>query len=111
MVTNESSSNVSSSVQSEAYDSAYHEMEQILNETRPKHLMEGIWTGAEEIVGGGIGAVGIALLGPVQGASIGASSSYGKVLGGTIGAIGGTVVGLVQAANVAGGGKFFLLRW
>jgi hypothetical protein len=87
------------------YDSASQEMEQILNATRPKHLMDGIWTGAEEIVGGGIGAVGIALLTPVHGATIGASSPYGKVVGGTLGAIGGTVVGLVQAANVAGGGK------
>ena len=84
---------------------AQADIQMILNETRPKHFGHGVWSGVESIVGGGIGAIGIAVLTPVQGAAMGAR--HGGILGGAAGALGGTVVGVVQAASVAAGGEWF----
>ncbi|KAI2508257.1 hypothetical protein MHU86_6186 [Fragilaria crotonensis] len=86
----------------ESVKAAEDEMNMILNETRPKHFGHGVWSGVESIVGGGIGAIGIAVLTPVQGAAIGARQA--GILGGAVGVLGGTVVGVVHAANVAAGG-------
>mmetsp|Transcript_31922 Transcript_31922/g.52673 ORF Transcript_31922/g.52673 Transcript_31922/m.52673 type:complete len:539 (+) Transcript_31922:152-1768(+) len=81
---------------------ALKEMETILNATRPKHFGQGLMTGAGSILGGGIGAVGIVVLTPVQGAKEGMRKS--GLLGGAVGAVSGVVVGAVQAVNVAAGG-------
>jgi hypothetical protein len=78
------------------------EMTMILNETRPKHLGAGLWSGVQAIVGGGIGATGIAILTPVHGAVRGARES--GLIGGTVGAVEGTVVGAVGAVNAGAGG-------
>jgi uncharacterized membrane protein len=86
---------------------ALKELEAILDETRPKNLLTGILSGTGYIVGGGLGAVGIAVLGPVKGATDGALNS--GVLGGVTGLLGGTVVGFMQAVNVAGGGESLLV--
>ena len=87
----------------ESVKAAEAEIQMILNETRPKHFGHGVWSGVESIVGGGIGAIGIAVLTPVQRAAIG--DRHGGILGGAAGALGGTVVGVVQAAGVAAGGE------
>lgn len=92
----------------ESVKAAEDEMNMILNETRPKHFGHGVWSGVESIVGGGIGAIGIAVLTPVQGAAIGARQA--GILGGAVGVLGGTVVGVVHAANVAAGGEFLTRR-
>jgi hypothetical protein len=81
---------------------AMEEMTMILNETRPKHVGAGLWSGVQAIVGGGIGATGIAILTPVQGAVQGARD--GGILGGTVGALEGTVAGVVGAVNAGAGG-------
>ena len=89
------------------------EMTMILNETRPKHLGAGLWSGVQAIVGGGIGATGIAILTPVHGAVRGARES--GLIGGTVGAVEGTVVGAVGAVNAGAGGVFVCVcvcvRW
>ena len=84
------------------------EMTMILNETRPKHLGEGLWSGVQAIVGGGIGATGIAILTPVHGAVRGARQS--GLIGGTVGALEGTVVGVVGAVD-AGAGGVYIVVW
>ena len=83
------------------------EMTMILNETRPKHLGAGLWSGVQAIVGGGIGATGIAILTPIQGAVRGARES--GIIGGTVGALEGTVVGAVGAVNAGAGGMYLCL--
>lgn len=83
------------------------EMTMILNETRPKHLGAGLWSGVQAIVGGGIGATGIAILTPIQGAVRGARES--GIIGGTVGALEGTVVGAVGAVNAGAGGMYLCI--
>lgn len=55
------------------------------------------------IVGGAVGAAGVAVLAPTVGLAQGAK--HGGILGGIIGVTGGAVVGVVGAVGLAVGGK------
>ena len=87
---------------------AITEMQMILNETRPKHLGQGLVSGFGSILGGGVGAIGIAVLTPIQSAHEG-GKKHG-IVGGTLGAFGGVAKGVVGAVSVAAGGEFILVH-
>jgi hypothetical protein len=87
---------------------AIAEMQMILNETRPKHLGQGLVSGFGSILGGGVGAIGIAVLTPIQSAHEG-GKKHG-IVGGTLGAFGGVAKGVVGAVSVAAGGEFIFVH-
>lgn len=82
---------------------ALDEIDMILLQSRPKHLLEGIQSGLGFIVSGAVGALGIMVLSPQVGASAGYDKT-GGALGGVVGGTAGTVVGLATATSVAAGG-------
>jgi len=68
----------------------------------PKNLGQGLTSGVSNIVGGAVGAVGIAVLAPTAGLAMGASQ--GGLFGAIVGLTGGAVVGVLgAAASVVGG--------
>jgi len=81
---------------------AAEQLEAALSQSAPKNLRQGLTSGVSNILGGAIGAVGIAVLAPTAGLAMGAAE--GGVLGGIIGLTGGAVVGALGAAAVAVGG-------
>lgn len=60
---------------------AQEQLESILSTSRPKNLGEGLATGVNNIVGGAVGAAGIAVLAPTMGLALGLRG--GGILGGT----------------------------
>jgi hypothetical protein len=71
-------------------------------QSRPKNLREGTASGVSNIVGGAVGAVGVAVLVPTLGLGVGLKN--GGIVGGVIGVTGGAVIGVVGAAALAIGG-------
>lgn len=80
-------------------EEATEQLESMLKQTNPKNLGQGITRGAGNIVGGAVGAVGIAVLAPTAGLAVG--SREGGILGGVVGLAGGAVVGVLGGAVVA----------
>lgn len=78
------------------------EIQNILDDSKPKHLGQGLVHGGSQIVKGAVGAVGVAILMPVVKAREG-HEKHG-ITGGLVGVVGGAVGGLVHGANVLGGG-------
>ncbi|CAB9513376.1 protein DnaJ [Seminavis robusta] len=70
--------------------------------TKPRNFREGLTHGVSNIVGGAVGAAGVAVLAPTVGLAQGAKN--GGVLGGVVGLTGGAVVGVVGAVGLAVGG-------
>ena len=60
---------------------AQEQLESILSTSRPKNLGAGLATGVNNIVGGAVGAAGIAVLAPTMGLALGLRG--GGLLGGT----------------------------
>lgn len=81
---------------------AKEQLQAILDSSRPKHLGYGIASGVSNIVGGAVGAVGVVVLAPVLGTTVGAKQA--GIVGGTVGLVGGAVVGLIGGTAVAVGG-------
>lgn len=65
---------------------AREQLNAILDQSRPKHLGQGITSGLSNIVAGAVGAVGIVVLAPVVGTAVGAKQ--GGIVGGTVGLVG-----------------------
>ena len=63
---------------------------------------EGLKSGVGNILGGALGAVGVAVVAPVAGGAMGLRG--GGLIGGVVGVAGGAVVGVVGAAALAIGG-------
>jgi len=80
-------------------EEAAQQLNDMLSQSAPKNLGQGLTSGVSNIVGGAVGAVGIAVLAPTAGLAMGASQ--GGILGGIVGLTGGAVVGVVGAAAVA----------
>jgi len=78
------------------------QLEQILSTSRPKNLAQGVGRGVSNIVGGALGACGVAVLMPTAGLAVGLRS--GGLLGGIVGVTGGAVVGLLGGVALAVGG-------
>lgn len=70
--------------------------------TKPRNFRSGLGHGISNIVGGAVGAVGVAVLAPTVGVAQGAKN--GGLLGGVIGGVGGAVVGVVGAVGLGVGG-------
>lgn len=81
---------------------AQEQINALLNQTRPKNLGEGLKSGVGNILGGALGAVGVAVVAPVAGGAMGLRG--GGLIGGVVGVAGGAVVGVVGAAALAIGG-------
>lgn len=90
------------STSKQEYDTARDDINVILNETRPKHVGDGIISGVDHILRGAVGAAGIAVL--VPGLAAAKGHQKGGVVGGAIGGVAGVVVGTVAAAGTAVGG-------
>jgi len=81
---------------------AQEQIDALLKQTRPKNIGQGVTSGIGNIVGGALGAVGIIVVAPVMGATVGAQGA--GVVGGTVGLVGGAVAGVVGGAAVLVGG-------
>ena len=81
---------------------AMEQVNALLNQTRPKNLGQGLTSGLSNIVGGALGAVGVAVVAPIAGGAMGLRG--GGLIGGVVGVAGGAVVGVVGAAALAVGG-------
>lgn len=88
--------------ETEDYDLANAEVEQILGTIKPKHVGEGLASGIGYILRGAIGACGALVLMPTVASAEGKKEA--GVIGGIAGGAGGAIVGVVQGANVFGGG-------
>lgn len=80
---------------------AKEQIDAMLNRSRPKTLRQGVAQGVSSILGGALGAAGIAVITPFVSASAG--SKKGGIIGGVFGFTGGIVVGAVGAITVAVG--------
>lgn len=83
-------------------EEAMAELEDYLNQTRPKNLMEGVQSGLGNVLDGALGAAGSLVLMPVVGVTRGYQK--GGILGSTLGLGVGIVGGVVGAATSAAGG-------
>mmetsp|Transcript_24908 Transcript_24908/g.52201 ORF Transcript_24908/g.52201 Transcript_24908/m.52201 type:complete len:542 (+) Transcript_24908:105-1730(+) len=83
-------------------EAAKQQIQQLLDTSRPKNLRHGVVSGVGNIVSGCVGMVGMVVLAPTVGASMGAKQ--GGIIGGTVGLVGGAVVGVVGGAAMAVGG-------
>jgi hypothetical protein len=83
---------------------ALEQLNGMLDQTRPKNLGQGLTSGVSNIVGGALGAVGVAIAAPMLGGAMGLRG--GGILGGVVGLAGGAVVGAVGAVAVAVGGTY-----
>jgi curved DNA-binding protein CbpA len=83
-------------------EEAQEQINALLNQTRPKNLGEGLKSGVGNILGGALGAIGVAVVAPVAGGAMGLRG--GGILGGVVGVAGGAVVGVVGAAAMVVGG-------
>ncbi|KAL7461338.1 hypothetical protein ACHAXS_001757, partial [Conticribra weissflogii] len=83
-------------------EAAKQQIQQLLDTSRPKNLRHGVVSGVGNIVSGCVGMVGMVVLAPTVGASVGAKQ--GGIIGGTVGLVGGAVVGVVGGAAMAVGG-------
>lgn len=81
---------------------ALDEIDVLLNQNRPKHLVEGVTSGLGYIVAGAVGAAGILVLSPKVGADAGREKS--GALGAAVGGLLGGVIGAGSAVSVAAGG-------
>ena len=68
----------------------------------PKGLGQGLSQGVSNILGGALGAAGIAVLMPTMGLAVGARQA--GIVGGTLGLVGGAVVGVIGGAGMLVGG-------
>ena len=80
---------------------AKEKIDAALNRTRPKTLRQGVVKGVGNILGGALGATGIAVVTPFVSASAG--SKKGGIIGGVFGFTGGLIAGAVGAVTVAVG--------
>lgn len=83
-------------------EEAAKQLNAMFAQSRPKNLREGTASGVSNIVGGAVGAVGVAVLVPTLGLGVGLKN--GGIVGGVIGVTGGAVIGVVGAAALAIGG-------
>jgi len=95
-------SNIEKQKQQKQHEEAQAQVDDILNQTRPKNFREGFRSGIGNIVSGAVGAVGVAVVAPVAGMTQGAQK--GGVVGGTVGLLGGVVAGAIGAVAVGATG-------
>lgn len=63
-------------------EAAKQQIQQLLDTSRPKNLRHGVVSGVGNIVSGCVGMVGMVVLAPTVGASVGAKQ--GGIIGGTV---------------------------
>lgn len=80
-------------------DEAKVQLDQLLKQTRPKNLSEGVSGGCSTIVSGAVGGAGVAVLLPMMGLAAGVRG--GGIVGGAVGVTVGTAAGIVGAAALA----------
>ena len=81
---------------------AAEQLAQMLKTTKPKNLQQGVSRGVGNIVGGAVGACGIAVLAPTVGLASGIRG--GGIIGGALGLTAGAVIGVLGAAGLIVGG-------
>jgi DnaJ-domain-containing protein 1 len=81
---------------------AKEKLESLLSMNRPKNLTQGVSKGVNNIVGGAIGGVGVAVLAPTLGLGVGLKQ--GGIIGGALGLVGGAVIGVLGGAGLIVGG-------
>jgi hypothetical protein len=80
-------------------EEAKKQLNQMFAQSRPKNFQDGLGTGVSTIVGGAVGAAGIAVLAPTAGLAMGLQK--GGLIGGVVGVTGGALVGVLGGAAVA----------
>eukprot|EP00980_Cylindrotheca_fusiformis_P022951 scaffold9948_cov129-Cylindrotheca_fusiformis.AAC.19 len=83
-------------------EEAKKKLDELFSKSKPKNLADGLGQGVNNIVGGALGGVGIAVLAPTAGLANGYKK--GGVLGGIVGVTGGVVVGALGGAGMIIGG-------
>ena len=76
-------------------EEAAQQLNQILDQSRPKNAIQGTASGVNNILAGAVGGAGVAILAPTVGLAAGTRQAglLGGVAGLTVGAVGGVVVG------------------
>lgn len=85
-------------------DDSLEDLDILLNQSRPRHVGEGLVSGIGYMVSGSIAAGGIVLLSPQVGAAAGRTK--GGTMGAILGGLVGTIVGAGSAVSVGLGGTF-----
>ncbi|CAJ1953462.1 unnamed protein product [Cylindrotheca closterium] len=83
-------------------EDAKKELDELFKKSKPKNLADGLGQGVNNIVGGALGGVGIAVLAPTAGFAAG--MKRGGILGGIAGGTGGVVVGAIGGVGMILGG-------
>lgn len=83
-------------------EEAAKQLEQILNTSRPKGLVQGTATGCSNMLKGAVGGAGFAVLGPTLGLTVGLQR--GGLLGGIVGVTAGAIAGIIGGAAMVVGG-------
>jgi curved DNA-binding protein CbpA len=83
-------------------DEAHKKLDDLFAKSKPKNLADGFGQGVNNIIGGAIGGVGIAVLAPTAGLATGLKK--GGIVGGIVGVTGGVVVGALGGAGMIIGG-------
>lgn len=83
-------------------DEAHRKLDEMFAKSKPKNIVDGFGQGVNNIIGGAIGGVGIAVLAPTAGLATGLKK--GGIVGGIVGVTGGVVVGAIGGAGMIIGG-------
>lgn len=83
-------------------EEAKKSLDELFSKSKPKNLADGLGKGVNNIVGGALGGVGIAVLAPTAGFANGLKR--GGIVGGIVGATGGVVIGAIGGAGMIIGG-------
>lgn len=90
-------------------EEAKQQLNDMLKQTAPKNLGQGLTTGVGNILGAAVGAAGIIVLVPTVGLAAGVK--HGGLLGGIVGLTGGAVIGVLGGAALAIGGEDSCIVW